>query len=608
MMSQQSRDDQSGAPEKPLADIFRELRTREQRWERNQETLSRALARLALVALGQSSTLDPLLTELRNAVQEGRQRDEVARLAHSVDVTARRLRLPREKPEARSQEENPHPYGVLLDLLNRISFPRPLGPKVRALRAKLRDPDHHTNIDLVVADFASLLHELQEAGGRKGSLRSFFGGDREAARGEEKEPETVSPSVHSLLHGLRPPAPLHQPIDELWERSQGTDAAADLEGIAEELATLLNDYFDRTASLFSEKGSLAPEAIRPLNRLLDLLEEADPDLKEPIWALRKRLYRENQPRDLPGLMGPATDLVARVAEDFLRERGDQEEFLQRMAESLEDLGQHFRNAHSLLQADAQEAEAHEQRVLSDVENLATEVRDSEAPEGLRGTVEARLSSLRQDLEAHRHKATERGRELEQEMEGLTGRIRDIEQESGQIREQIEEKRQEAGTDPLTDLPNRLAFERRARQALTQRPREGGSLSLLLLGVDRLHEVNEAYGQQAGDKALQVIATLVARNLRQGTDLVARYGGEELVCLLPGLTLPEAREMAETLRKAVRRAVFKVQGRPIAEITLSAGLTEIREEDTLEAAFQRVEEAVGAAKHEGADRVRAAEDG
>ena len=104
-------------------------------------------------------------------------------------------------------------------------------------------------------------------------------------------------------------------------------------------------------------------------------------------------------------------------------------------------------------------------------------------------------------------------------------------------------------DPLTGLANRrLLIEQYQREAIRQR-RSGKPLSLLVLDLDHFKSVNDRYGHIAGDTCLKRISAVIASRLR-GADLVARFGGEEFIVLLPDTDEQGAIIAAENLRKAV----------------------------------------------------------
>lgn len=127
------------------------------------------------------------------------------------------------------------------------------------------------------------------------------------------------------------------------------------------------------------------------------------------------------------------------------------------------------------------------------------------------------------------------------------------------------------TDPLTGLYNRRFFERRLGEELDRWARRHDSALVgMLVDVDHFKQINDRYGHQVGDRALQGVARLLGRELR-GSDVLARYGGEEFVLLLPDTTVDPGLVIAERLRAQVENAGFTGPDSENLQVTVSVGL-------------------------------------
>lgn len=133
----------------------------------------------------------------------------------------------------------------------------------------------------------------------------------------------------------------------------------------------------------------------------------------------------------------------------------------------------------------------------------------------------------------------------------------------------------ASTDGLTGLLNRRAFDEAFAREFRRSVREGSDLSLVLIDVDRFKDFNDAYGHQAGDECLREISLAFAKRLHRPADIGARYGGEELVALLPNTPLLGALEMADTLRRGVRALEIVHTGSEPGIVTISLGIATLR---------------------------------
>ena len=149
-------------------------------------------------------------------------------------------------------------------------------------------------------------------------------------------------------------------------------------------------------------------------------------------------------------------------------------------------------------------------------------------------------------------------------------------------------------DALTGLLNRHAvdlIERRVYRASLFEP----TSSILLLDLDRFKSINDQFGHDMGDKALQAVARVLSQTLRQG-DEVIRWGGEEFLVCLPQTALPDALRVAEKLRRGVQCITDPVQ------LTVSIGASEIPTLQHLAQAVARADQALRQAKAGGRNQV------
>jgi diguanylate cyclase (GGDEF)-like protein len=166
-------------------------------------------------------------------------------------------------------------------------------------------------------------------------------------------------------------------------------------------------------------------------------------------------------------------------------------------------------------------------------------------------------------------------------------------------------RRSADIDPLTALHNQAFFRRAAARRITQAKEYGLPLSLAMLDIDDFKEYNDAFGHEAGNAVLRILAGVLRRSLR-ADDLVARYGGEEFVVLLGG-RLDEIEEAMERIRLQVEDRCSPVGDNPVRrQVTVSAGVAALTDRvQTLEELIEAADEAMYRAKRAGKNRVAAA---
>jgi diguanylate cyclase (GGDEF)-like protein len=156
------------------------------------------------------------------------------------------------------------------------------------------------------------------------------------------------------------------------------------------------------------------------------------------------------------------------------------------------------------------------------------------------------------------------------------------------------------TDALTKLPNRRAALRQlAREA--DRINDGDwSFVVALADVDHFKRVNDEHGHDAGDEVLKCVASSLRSSLRK-TDLVARWGGEEFLVVLPGADADEGRATLEKLREAVATSPCVVGGRELS-VTVTLGAVTARGDASTQDILKRADQALYEGKHAGRDRV------
>lgn len=357
---------------------------------------------------------------------------------------------------------------------------------------------------------------------------------------------------------------------QAWKAVGGPVSAADEQA---------SDGAGRTLDALRKTNAELLEIVRSLCESIESMAERDSWLAAQVQAIRESVGNGSDRRSLAAARA-MLETARQSQHDLHRNRRDALGVLRgllpdliaqmtQLGERSGDFGESL-NTHleQIAQAESIEAIADEVRhLVADAQSMASSV------EQARGRLEG---GARQALE------------LETQVERL-------ERELARTSELLL-------TDHLTQTANRTGLEQ-AFGVAQEAMRNGAEVVVALLDVDDFKRVNDALGHFAGDGVLRHLAKLLQSQVRSG-ETVARYGGEEFVILMPARGEADARECLVRAQRELTRSVYLHESRKVF-ITFSAGLTRVREADSLESALARADEAMYRSKRAGKNCVSVA---
>ena len=173
----------------------------------------------------------------------------------------------------------------------------------------------------------------------------------------------------------------------------------------------------------------------------------------------------------------------------------------------------------------------------------------------------------------------------------------------EIKDSLKLAEQHSNTDALTGLANRRSLEGFLRSAQMSAMETGTPLSILMIDIDHFKKFNDTFGHQVGDQVLRLVARVLQENVRE-CDLAARYGGEELMAILPGAPIDACAEAAERVRRRISEARLtrRTTGEELTSVTVSIGVAQFRMGESADRMIERCDRALYQAKRAGRNRV------
>jgi diguanylate cyclase len=199
--------------------------------------------------------------------------------------------------------------------------------------------------------------------------------------------------------------------------------------------------------------------------------------------------------------------------------------------------------------------------------------------------------------------------LKQSGEKINKKLEESTNEINALRRNLQQVTVEAQRDFLTGVFNRKTFEKLFDEHALMSREKHKELCLLMIDIDHFKRFNDQYGHLLGDEVLKIVARTLT-DLLKGRDVVARFGGEEFVVILPDTPPDGAMKIAETIRRVIadKQLKRKDTGETYGSITVSIGVAHfLRENDTLPTLIRRADEALYQSKHHGRNRITRAAD-
>lgn len=544
-----------------------------------QQLLGKAATKLCIAAQGQDDELDSRLLQLRDQLRD----DINAGLVEQklTGLESRMLTFDQER-QAR-QQRSLEALVQLNQQLRALPLPKEIDKALKAMEKPLRNVQGTPPLEQWLTQLAQLQQQafagLATPNAGKASLWQRLLGARDTADGAAEK--TGTPHNDHGATAASAPAQTEE------NRSQRDDPAPPFAPAPTANDTAANGHID-FAAIHAEAA----------HQLLELLNHVEPPeaVAALAEALRGRLQKGLNAYELISALEQSNVIVLAALD---RDQRDFETFLKSLDDRLTAVQDFLEVSQEERKATLDESRKLDQAVRDKVSILHTDVDEADDLESLKSRVRSNLEYIMSSLDSFRDFQQQQEAPLADQLAALVARVATMEDESRLARDSIEAQKARLLRDTLTELPNREAYNQRLEQEFARWQRYRRALSFVVCDVDFFKKVNDTYGHLAGDKVLRVIGKTLAKRLRK-TDFIARFGGEEFVLLLPETDAQAALKTVETLREAIAQCPFHFKDQRVG-VTMSFGITELREGDTPERAFERADQALYLAKNNGRNR-------
>lgn len=606
-----------------------EIEEREKIWRDAERLLRHLITRLTLAADTRHQALNQNLTELRNAVRDGR---DLLRLRELVDrISEQVVELDNLRREG---VQEVHPASILIGLLDKLQLRDTNTRIVRQLKKNINNLNPGDDAAEVYGQFVEIVNgaldamaEVAPAKTRKQKLLDRIlqrqekelevesdGAEAAQAANSQLAPavpqKLMAPAVGDLLLqlALRMPETVRRRINfqALKKHTNRARARKDLIAIIDVIAQHVETaYVQEEPQLIAIDDSSVTAIAQAVHQFFTQMSPPL-DLQERVTELEK--FYSERCDDIEGLihcLNSLADVVAEICSRLAFQRDELESFFVQLSMRLEDLDLGLQKTGTLYTESHQDNLHMDRAVHDELRGIQDSMQSATELAQLKQTIQSRLDNIDQHLMRFHDAERQRFEQAQETISALSEKVTALESDSSQLRSRLEATQKQAMRDVLTGIPNRQAYEERLASEIARCKRYETPLSMVVWDVDKFKAINDNYGHAGGDRVLKVLAEILSSRIRE-TDFVARYGGEEFVMLMPETTAESAMQVADKLCHEVSQTPFHFRDNPVA-VTISAGVAQFHQGELVTTLFERADAALYAAKEAGRNRVHSAEE-
>ncbi len=342
-----------------------------------------------------------------------------------------------------------------------------------------------------------------------------------------------------------------------------------------------------------EVGIKVNESLQQLLNHLAIPNDLDVKREKIKTSLEQKLTSEGLSKIIDGL----TELVV---DAFNVEQNRFKGFLQQLTNQLHDFNIYLKTTSDVHQQAFSDSRRLEHGIQDDIDQIKNHFDNSKSIEELSIKVKQNLEMIGDRIKEYRKNEKKREMKYQKQVSELQEKLSESEQNAEEIKNILSFQKYRINHDSLTGLPNRDSYDEHITDSFQRWKRSSKDLSLAVGDLDRFKHINDNFGHLAGDKVLKKVATIFKSSIRS-SDFIARVGGEEFVFIFEQTSCKAAQIILEKLRKLIDECQFMYRDKKV-DVTISFGLTTVKQGDDIESLFMRADDALYKAKNTGRNRI------
>lgn len=414
----------------------------------------------------------------------------------------------------------------------------------------------------------------------------------------EAEQKQTQPEIKDMSNVLTQLLDLLSPPDAYqssFEQFKKNITPSSSDNILGELANELNDIMALPLNA-DDSNELINEVILALLDRLSII----PGMNSKAKSIQQTIRKGIESNQWPMLLDSIAQEVNTALQLINDEKSELERFIAQVTSQLVEITGYIDEEQKDQQLSLDEVESFNLHMHEEMSKMHQNVEHATDINTLKSILDINISNLKENITHHLEVGKQLHSAAESRNSALSKQVKSMEKETIELKIRLNDSNNKLIYDTLTGVKNRMAYNEHIKNLMAHWNRYQELFSYTILDIDHFKKVNDSYGHNTGDKVLKLVAQIMQKNIRE-TDTLFRIGGEEFVLILPNTTAEQAAPTIEKLRQAVSQSGFRFKDEKV-DIQISAGLTQVTQEDSEESLYERADKGLYQAKESGRNKL------